>query len=603
VATSFLDRLRDGPPIVADGGMGALLSGAVPRLRCPEEANLRAPESVVALHASFIRAGAELIETNTFGANRRKLAEHFLEDEFERINSTGVRLAREAREVSGANVWIAGSVGPLGDVGRYDPSEYRRQFAEQAEVLEGRGVDLLMLETFYDLDELVAAIEAVREVSSLPIVGLMTFDADGQTFGGVAAEAAAERLVQLDLAAVGANHSAGPAAALNALARMQRDGLVLAALPNVGLASLAGQHRVVFPHATPDYFAEFAAQARRLGAGIIGGCCGTTPAQIEAIRGAIDEGRAPSAPLTVRERELAEAAESAPEETQLARMLREGEFVISVQLDPPLGANNGALVEAGRAIKESEKAHFVDVNDNPRARARMSGVMASVAIEHAIGIETIPHLTTRDMSVAGLESLLLGAHAAGVHNVLAVTGDPPEEGDYPGARGVYEVDAIGLTRLVSNLNRGEDYHGRGIDAPTSFFCGVAVNPSADDLDLELERFERKLEAGAQFGMTQILFDLAYLDAFLAHFGGRSPIPLLVGIWPMPSLQLAVRIHNEVPGIVVPEPVQERLRAAGTDAAEVGRDLARELIVESREKAAGIYVVAPFRRPLGILDVL
>jgi methionine synthase I (cobalamin-dependent)/5,10-methylenetetrahydrofolate reductase len=603
VANRFEERLRNGPPIVADGGMGALLSGAVPRLRCPEEANLRAPESVVALHASFIRAGAELIETNTFGANRRKLAAHFLEEDFERINSTGVRLAREAREVSGADVWIGGSIGPLGDVGRYEPSEYRRQFAEQAEILEGRGADVLMLETFYDLDELVAAIEAVREVSALPIVALMTFDADGQTLGGVAAEDAAERLGGLGVAAVGANHSAGPAAALNALAAMQRDGLVLAALPNVGLASLAGQHRVVFPHATPDYFAEFAAQARRLGAGIIGGCCGTTPAQIEAIRSAIDEGRAPTAPLAVRERELADAAETAAEETELARMLREREFVISVQLDPPLGANNAALVEAGRALKESGKAHFVDVNDNPRARARMSGVMASVAIERACGIETIPHLTTRDMSVAGLESLLLGAHAEGVHNVLAVTGDPPEEGDYPGARGVYEVDAIGLTRLVANLNRGEDYHGRGIDAPTSFFCGVAVNPSADDLDLELERFERKLEAGAQFGMTQILFDLAYLDAFLGHFGGRSPIPLLVGVWPMPSLQLAVRIHNEVPGIVVPEPVQERLRAAGTDAAEVGRELARELIEEAREKAAGVYLVAPFRRPLGILDVL
>jgi methionine synthase / methylenetetrahydrofolate reductase(NADPH) len=603
VAASFLDRLRDGPPIVADGGMGALLSGAVPRLRCPEEANLRAPESVVALHASFIRAGAELIETNTFGANRRKLATHFLEEEFERINSAGVRLAREAREVAGVDVWIAGSIGPLGDVGRYEPAEYASQFAEQAELLEGRGADVLVLETFYDLAELEAAIAAVREVSSLPLVALMTFDADGQTLGGVAAEDAAERLGELDLAAIGANHSAGPAAALNALVRMQRDGLVLAAMPNVGLASLAGQHRVVFPHATPDYFAEFAAQARRLGAGIIGGCCGTTPAQIEAIRGAIDEGRAPAAPLAVRERELVDAAEAAPEETGLARMLREGQFVVSVQLDPPLGANDGALVEAARALKESGKAHFVDVNDNPRARARMSGVMASVSIELATGMETIPHLTTRDMSVAGLESLLLGAHAAGVHNLLAVTGDPPEEGDYPGARGVYEVDAIGLTQLVTNLNRGEDYHGRGIDAPTSFFCGVAVNPSADDLDLELERFERKLEAGAQFGMTQVLFDLAFLDAFLAHFGGRSPIPLLVGVWPMPSLQLAVRIHNEVPGIVVPEPVQERLRSAGTDAAETGRALARELIEEAREKAAGVYVVAPFRRPLGILDVL
>ena len=601
MASRFEERLRTGPPIVADGGMGALISGAVPRLRCPEEANLRAPESVVALHASFIRAGAELIETNTFGANRRKLAGHFLEEELERINSTGVRLAREAREVSGADVYIAGSIGPLGDVERFDGGEQSQLFSEQAQVLEGRGVDLFMLETFFDLDELVAAIDAVRTVSSLPIVALMTFDADGQTLGGVPAEVASERLAAMEVAAVGANHSAGPAAALNALAAMQRDGLVLAALPNVGLASLAGS-RVVFPHATPDYFAEFAAQARRLGAGIIGGCCGTTPAQITAIRSAIDEERVPAAPLAVRERQLADASEAATEETQLARMLREQQFVVSVQLDPPLGANNSALIEASRTLKESGKAHFVDVNDNPRARARMSGIMASVAIERTCGIETIPHLTPRDTAIAGLESLLLGAHAGGVRNVLAVTGDPPEEGDYPGARGVYDVDAIGLTRLIAGLNRGEDYHGRAIDAPTSFFIGVAVNPSADDMDLELERFERKLEAGAQFAMTQVLFDLAYLDSFLAHFGGRSPIPLLVGVWPLPSHQLAVRVHNEVPGMIVPDPVQERLRAAGSKAAEEGRALARELIAESREKAAGVYLVAPFKRPLGILEL-
>ena len=598
----FLERLRSGTPLVGDGGMGALISGAVARLRCPEEANLRAPESVVALHASFIRAGADLIETNTFGANRRKLAGFYLEDEFERINSNAVRLAREAREVAGREVFIAGAIGPLGEVENFDPAEAAPLVAEQARVLEGRGVDLLMLETFYDLDELVAAIDAVRSVSQLPLVALMTFDADGQTLGGVSARDASERLAPLELAAIGANHSAGPAAALNALAEMQADGVVLAALPNVGLASLAGS-RVIFPHATPDYFAEFAAQARRLGAGLIGGCCGTTPAQIEAIRGAVDEGRAPSAPLVVRERELLAASDELPEETELARMLREREFVISVQLDPPLGANNRALLEVSRVLKETGKAHFVDVNDNPRARARMSGVMASVAIERTCGIETIPHLTPRDMAIAGLESLLLGAHAEGVRNILAVTGDPPEEGDYPGARGVYEVDAIGLTRLIASLNRGEDYHGRSIDAPTSFFPGVAVNPSADDLDVELHRFEQKLTAGAQFAMTQILFDFAFLDAFLAHFGGRSPIPLLVGIWPLRSHSLAVRVHNEVPGIVVPDVVQQRLLDAGSAAAEVGTGIARDLLAEAREKAAGVYVVAPFKQPLGILDLL
>jgi 5,10-methylenetetrahydrofolate reductase len=233
----------------------------------------------------------------------------------------------------------------------------------------------------------------------------------------------------------------------------------------------------------------------------------------------------------------------------------------------------------------------------------MNGLIASATIERVVGLETIPHLTPRDSSIAGLESMLLGAHADGIRNVLSVTGDPPEAGDYPGASGVYEVDSIGLAQVIARMNAGEDFNGREIDAPTSFFLGVAVNPAADDLEYELERFERKLEAGAQFAMTQILFDLGYLDSFLAHFGGRSPIPLLVGIWPMPSLQLAVRIHNEVPGIVVPEPVQERLRKAGSDAAEEGKALARELIEQTREQAAGVYLVAPFRRPLGILDVL
>ncbi|HEY8627598.1 MAG TPA: bifunctional homocysteine S-methyltransferase/methylenetetrahydrofolate reductase [Gaiellaceae bacterium] len=596
----FVERLRRGPAIVADGGMGALISSAVPRLRCPEEANLRAPESVVAVHVGYIRAGAELIETNTFGANRPKLAAHFLEDEFERINSTAVRLARDAREVSGQDVFIAGSIGPIGDLelGGHDRGDL---YAEQARILEGRGADLFMVETFYDLDELVTAIEAVQSVSSLPIVALLTFDEDGQTLGGVSAREAADRLATLDLAAIGANHGVGPAAALAAISEMQSDGTVLAALPNVGLASLSGS-RIVFPHATPEYFREFAAQARSLGAGLIGGCCGTTPTEIAAIRAAIDENREPAGPLRVRERELLIAPEGEEHETELQRMLGAGEFVVSVQLDPPLGGNHQALLEASRELQASEHVHIVDVNDNPRARARMSGMMASIAIERLCGIETIPHQTSRDTTIAGLESILLGAHAEGIRNVLAVTGDPPEVGDYPGSQGVYEVDAIGLVDVIARLNRGEDYYGRAIDAPTSFFPGVAVNPSADDLDTELERFERKLEAGALFAMTQILFDLSYLERFLDHYGGTSPVPLLVGLWPIRSFELAQRVHNEVPGIVVPEAVQERLRTAGADAPRVGLDLTRDLLAQARDLAGGVYVVAPFRRPLGVLEL-
>ena len=598
----FLDRLRTGPPIVGDGGMGVLVSSAVPRLRTPEEANIRAPEAVVSVHVGFIRAGAELIETNTFGANRRKLARHLLEDEFERINSSAVRLAREAREVTGSNVFIGGSIGPLGDLGDVWPEERSSLFAEQAQILEGRGADLFMIETFFDLEELVVAVEAVRGVSSLPIVALLTFENEAETLAGVSAREAAEKLRELDVSALGANHGAGLQAALRAIEQMDGDGVPLAALPNIGLASMAGG-RVIYPHATPEYFAEFAAHARRLGAKIIGGCCGTTPAEIAAIRGAVDEAREPHAPLVFTQREAPVLVAETPKETQLARMLREGDWVISVQLDPPLGGSNAGILEVAQALKDAGAAHFVDINDNPRARARMSGIMTAVAIERQIGLETIPHQTPRDTTISGLESILLGAHAEGVRNILAVTGDPPEEGDYPGAGGVYHVDAIGLAQIIERLNAGEDYHGRAIDAPTHFFTGVAVNPTADDLELELRRFEEKLEAGARYAMTQILFDLSYLEAFFERYGGPSPIPLLVGIWPLRSHQLALRLHNEVPGIVVPEHVQQALLDAGPNAPEVGSKLAHELVEQAREVAAGIYVVAPFRQPLGVLDFL
>jgi methionine synthase / methylenetetrahydrofolate reductase(NADPH) len=597
--TRFLERLAAGKPIVADGGMGAVLRSAVSGLRCPEEANVRAPESVVDLHLGYIRAGADLIETNTFGANRPKLAQHFLEGELEAIVGGGVRLAREARDVSGRDVFIAGSIGPLGD-GADDARD--PQYAELAQLLEGRGADLFMLETFYDLEDLETAVLAVRSVSQLPIVALLTFDADRQTLAGISARTAAERLAGLDVAAFGANHGAGPAAALGAIAEMGGSGRPLAALPNVGLASMSGT-RIVFPHATPAYFGQFAAQARALGAAIIGGCCGTTPAQIAAIRAAIDEGVEPSGSLLLREREAIEPVSPTDAPTLLERLLDEGEFVVSVQLDPPLGANPDALLATAHAVRESGKAQFVDVNDNPRARARMSGIMVSVAIARLTGVETIPHLTPRDSTVNGLESQLLGAHAEGVRNILAVTGDPPEAGDYPGAHGVYEVDSIGLTELVTKLNRGEDFQGRAIDAPTSFYPGVAVNPTADDLGLEVERFHRKVAAGARFAMTQILFDLASLESFRRRIGGAWPIPILVGVWPIRTLELLVRVHNEVPGMVVPEQVQERYRRAGARAREVGGDLGLELIAGARELASGVYVVAPFRQPLNVVDFL
>jgi homocysteine S-methyltransferase len=600
-----LERLQEGPVIVADGGTGALLTAAVPRLRCPEEANLKAPEAVVKVHLGFIRAGAELIEANTFGANRRKLSAQLLDDRLEDILEQGVKLAREARDVSGSPILVAGAIGPLGDLeGSHGAEKAYDVFHEQARLLEGRGVDLFMVETFFDLDELETAIHAVRDASSLPIIAQLTFDEDAETLAGVSARDAVERLQVLGVLAIGANCGVGPQAALAALSEMsgRTNGIALSAQPNVGLPSRSGG-RIIYPNATPDYFAEFAAQARNLGARIIGGCCGTTPSQIAAIRAAVEEEREPRVPMLVIEREHAVPAHRAIEKTLLQRKLEAGEWTVSVELDPPKGTNMEAMLTVAERLKDSGAVDATDINDNPMARARLSALMAAIAIERTVGLETIPHVTPRDASVMGLQSQLLGAHAAGIRNVLAVTGDPPHVGDYPGSSGVYEVDAIGLTALISHLNEGEDYSGKAIDAPTSFYVGVAVNPSAEDLDTEVERFRRKVDAGARFGMTQALFDLAYLDRFLDEVGGECPIPLLVGVWPLSSFQLAFRLHNEVPGITIPEEIQQRLADAGADAKQIGFELARSLVDGARERAAGVYIIPPFKEPTAALELL
>ncbi len=601
----FLERLHAGPVIVADGGTGSFLAAAVPRLRCPEEANVKAPQAVVNVHLGFIRAGAELVETNTFGANRRKLSALLLDDELEAIVEAGVKLAREARDVSGAPVLVAGSIGPLGDVESGSAGEDAFDlFAEHARLLAGRGVDLFMVETFFDLPALLTAVEAVQSVSSLPIVAQLTFDEEGETLAGWLGSVALGELGRRGVAAVGANCGVGPQAALSALREMSAvaHGLPLTAQPNVGMpARSAG--RLVFPNATPDYFAEFAAQARALGARVIGGCCGTTPAQIAAIKAAVEEERQPRLALVAIEREAPAPVAEREAKTGLARRLEAGEWTVSVELDPPKGANLDNVLRVAALLRDSGVVHAVDINDNPMARARLSALMAAVTIERSVGIETIPHVTPRDASIMGLQSQLLGAHAEGIRNVLSVTGDPPHVGDYPGAHGVYDVDSIGLTAILARLNEGVDYAGKQIDAPTSFYVGVAVNPSAEDLATEIERFRRKLDAGARFAMTQALFDLGHLDRFLEAFGGPSPIPVLVGVWPLQSFELAFRLHNEVPGITIPEAVQRRLADAGADAAKVGLELARGLVEEARTRAAGIYVIPPFKEPEAALELL
>lgn len=371
----FLERLAEERPVVADGGMGTLISAAAGHgLRTPEEANIVAAETVVSLHLGFIQAGAELIETNTFGANRMKLEAHVLADEARRINSEAVKLAREAREISGRDVFIAGSVGPGAD-------------AEQIEALAARGVDLFMVETYAELDELLVAIELVRTLSALPIVALMTFGADGETPAGVTAEEAGRALAEVDVAAVGANHGAGPQAALTALAAMA-NGKPLAALPNVGLAGRWGS-RIVYPHADTQYFADFAAQARDLGARIVGGCCGTTPLQIEAIRDALRDERPSREPIYSRSREPRETGVTAEHESRFAAALRAGRFTSTIEINPPKGGSDAGLLELCRSLEASGRVEFLDVTDNYTARARMNSMMASAAVERETSIEKI----------------------------------------------------------------------------------------------------------------------------------------------------------------------------------------------------------------------
>ncbi|HUZ83772.1 MAG TPA: bifunctional homocysteine S-methyltransferase/methylenetetrahydrofolate reductase [Gaiellales bacterium] len=591
--------------LVGDGGMGSLVSAAVPGAHCPEEANASHPERVLALHVDFIRAGADLIQTNTYGANPVKLGVHRLEDAFAELNEAGVKIAREAREVAGRDVLIAGSIGPLGtsvEILGGAAADAAARYAEQASLLAGRGVDLLVLETFTSLEELVVAFQAARAGSGLPIVAEVTVQDDGETVTGASGGEVAETLSRLGAAAVGVNCSLGPQSALAGLRAMRGASVPLWVRPNAGLPRYHNG-RLLYPDAGEDYFEEFAAQALALGARLIGGCCGTGPAHVAAIRRAVDSGRAPRFAFAERRAGSAPAARPGSAASGLAARLERGEWVVSVELDPPKGANLDRLAAVTEALHRSGRVDVFDVNDNPLARARMSSLMTSALLQQRLGVETIPHLTPRDASVRGLESQLLGAHASGIRNLLAVTGDAPTPGDRGGSDATYQVDAIGLVEIVDALNHGRDRAGKVIDAATAFFVGVAVNPTAEDVGLELERFHRKVAAGARFAMTQVLFDLDPLRRMLDLMGGAPPVPILVGVWPVTSHALALRLHNEVPGITIPRGLLDRFERAGADAAREGVAVAREVYAAAREWTAGAYVVPPFGQPEAVLDVI
>lgn len=609
---AFSRRLEDGP-LLCDGATGTLLyARGVPLDACFDVLNVNEPGLVASVHVEYIAVGADCLETNTFGANRFKLATHGLQGEVRDINRRGARLARDARESAGRDVFVLGSMGPLGKylapLGTLRPDEARDAFREQAEGLLEGGVDAFVVETFSDLAEITLAIEAIRSLTDLPIVAEMAFTDEGVTFTGRTPAEVAATLAPLDVQAIGANCSVGSSTLYEVLERMvpEAGGLALAIQPNAGLPSRAGERVIYF--SSPAYMAEYAGRMVEAGARLVGGCCGTTPQHIAAMREVLDR-RLPArrsggrASVTVSVPPVREAAQPGLQRppTVLQEKLEAGEFVVTVELDPPRGHTVEKLVQGAHLLR-SRGVEVVDINDGSLGRVRMAVLPTALLIREATGLDVNMHFTCRDRNLMGIQADLLGAHALGVRNILALKGDPPRAGDYVNATAVFDVNAIGLIEIIRRMNDGLDATGNSIGAPTSFCVGAALNPCAEDAKGEAQRFHRKVEAGARWVQTQPVYDLPTLERFLDLAGG-SPVPLIVGVMPLHSFRHAEFLHNEVPGITIPEAVRERLRAAGDQALRVGIEIAQDLVEAVRRRYAGVYLMPSFGRFEVVAEVL
>jgi len=612
--TRFRERLA-AAPLLADGAMGTLLfSRGIPQRSNLDELVATRPDLVGAIHREYLAAGADIIESATFGANRVRLAPFGLADQAGRLTRRGAQLAREARDVAGRDVLVAGSIGPLGAPTRellhLDEPAVRAAFREAIDGLLEGGVDLFWLETFSSVDHLrIAAEEARTAAVDLPIVALLTFGEELELPDGTTPGRAAEELRALDLDVVGVNCGAGPQGCLEALTGMAGTGHAI--LPNAGLPQrIEGQ----FVYAAgPTYLADMAPRFVESGAAIIGGCCGTTPEHIAAMRASLDALRPDTAepipaleappPPAVRVPIVAATpgptTPEAPPPTGLLTALRAGRFVISVEIDPPRSVRIERTIEAARLL-QAAGVDVVNISDSAMARVRMGAMAVAFGIQHDLDLECVIHTTTRDRNLMALESELLGAHALGVRNILALTGDPPRVGDYPVGTGVWDVDSIGLVEILTRLNRGEDGAGSPIGAPAGFTIACALDPTAADAASEWERLERKIAAGAHLIMTQPLYDLAQVDAMVAESHSRFgpdgfPIPVLLGVLPLQSSRHAEFLHNEVPGITIPESTRDALRAAGEHGAEVGLELTLTLLEQVDSLVAGTYVMPSFGR--------
>jgi methionine synthase / methylenetetrahydrofolate reductase(NADPH) len=619
---TLIDRLIDPDRVVLfDGAMGTMLyARGVYINQCYDELNLRSPDLVRDVHTEYVQAGAEVLETNTFGANRLKLEQYALADRVREINRAGVELARAA---GGDKCLVAGAVGPLGvrlePLGPTSLDEARSIFREQMEALVEGGADLFLLETFGDLHEIEQAILAARDVDpGKPIVAQMTIGVDCHTPYGATVEDVARALDAAGADVIGLNCSVGPQAILDAIEKMaQVTRRKLSAQPNAGMPRDIGGRSMYM--ASPEYMASYARHLIHAGARVIGGCCGTTPEHIAAIA----EGIRPLAPRNVvtttrRERRVTPrgldsvavaeqpGVEPTPfaERSRFAAKIARGEFVTSVEIVPPRGVDASRMLRDVGALRAAG-VDAVNVPDGPRAQSRMGALLTSVLIEQQVGIETVTHYCCRDRNLLGMLSDLLGASAIGLRNLLLITGDPPKMGPYPEATAVFDIDAIGLTNLVSGLNHGLDPGGNAIGAPTRFAIGVGVNPAAIDPAHELRRFEWKVEAGAEYAITQPVFDVEQLERFLESIQ-HVRIPIIAGIWPLVSVRNAEFLANEVPGVSVPDSIITRMRRAGEKGKEAGVAegiaIAREMLERVRPSVQGVQVSAPFGKVELALDV-
>ncbi len=610
----FLDCLERRRVLLFDGAIGTMLyAKGVYINQCYDSMNLHGAKLVREVHKEYVDAGVDVVETNTFGANRVKLKEHGFDGDLEAINRQGVVLAREA---AGDDVFVAGAMGPLGlKIEPWGPTsveEAQEFFQEQAAALAAEGVDLFVLETFGDLNEIHQALAAIRAVSDLPVVAQMTLQEDGNSLYGTPPELFARRLEEWGADVVGVNCSVGPKVAFEAAERILRvTSLPVATQPNAGSPQNIEGRNIYL--ASPEYFEEFTKRFIQAGVRVVGGCCGTTPGHVREMRKAV-LATTPESRLRGGVRATAEVSDTSREErpevpleerSPLARKIANREFVVSVELVPPRGVRVKRTMERARRLKEAG-VDAINIPDGPRASARVGPMAMALRLQQEVGVETLLHYTCRDRNLLGMQSDLLGAHVLGLRNMLLVTGDPPKMGDYPDATAVFDVDAIGLVNMVSRLNRGLDVGGNDIQGTTEFLVGVGVNPGAINLEQELNRFYWKVDAGAHFAITQPVFDVSLLESFLEILDKRDlKIPIIAGIWPLLSHRNAQFMNNEVPGAQVPAEIMARMRevGAGERARAEGIAIAREVYHRVKPLIAGVQLAAPGGRVETALSII